>query len=516
MKISRLKNTNLLLPVISGILSAVVQLYSSLGLLIHFTLVPFFMSLINAKAFKSYAKILLAFSFFYYSVQFSFLLTISDFLPFSKLLNVIISVFVVIILTLWETLWLFIPLSVGFFIKGSFSRPVSIALLFVLGEFFQEKNPIFAFGWSKIENSLAFFPQFLQTASLFGGTFTAFLILLICVFLAVFLTKSRTPAARYFSLFFAAFIFWANFGYSTMRINAHKTYGSPISALVVQTSISGKEKYKLSAKEACEKCMNVLKKTITPATDLVVLPETAIPYYTDRPSAFSEASRLSQDTGAVIVTGCFSKNNDTHHNSLVAIEPDGTLSNTYNKTFLIPFGEYAPFFKEFFHFRNLSPAEKNTPLSTSCGTLGGVICIESIFSDITASQTNSGANLLIVSTNDSWFGKSRGRNTHFAHSVVRAVECNKYLLRSGNCGISAVISPTGEIISADFSKNDGAISHTVYKNPYPSLYSVAGDVIILPATMIFLVGIFNLFRNLKLKKSCGKSFFKLNRKSSRS
>ena len=52
---------------------------------------------------------------------------------------------------------------------------------------------------------------------------------------------------------------------------------------------------------------------------------------------------------------------------------------------------------------------------------------------------------IINVSEDGWFGDSIGPHQHFTHSVFRAIESGKYLLRSANNGISAIINPTGSI-----------------------------------------------------------------------
>ncbi|MBE6836802.1 MAG: apolipoprotein N-acyltransferase [Ruminococcus sp.] len=506
MKISRIKKSNIFLPLLSGILSATVSLYNQLGLVIPLTLLPFFFSLSHTHTFRIYMKKIVAFSLSYYLVLFSFLITTKDFLPFSYFISSMLATLAVILLSLWQSLWLCFSLTFGYFFKGRFSRPVAISFLFVLGEHFQEHNPLFTFAFTKLENSLAFFPYFIQPSAYLGGSFVALLILLTSSLLSVFVTRTNPPAVRYLSVVGAVSIVFLTFTFSAVRINTYDNTGQAINGVIIQTSVEGEEKYDLTVNDATQNCAQLIEGSINHNTDLVLLPETSIPEYIHKEKAFLKLLSLSQKNNAVIVTGCFSRNDENHYNSLVAINPDSTISTTYNKTFLVPFGEYAPFFKELFKFRNLSSATENHPLITPLGNFSCAVCIESIFSDITASQTKDGGEIILISTNDSWFGNSRGRNLHFAHSIMRAVECDKHLMRSGNCGISAFISPLGKITTADFSKNEGSISQTVYKNPYPSVYSVVGDVIVIPSLFIFGTGLLRGFSSV-YKKIIKKGIF---------
>ena len=68
-----------------------------------------------------------------------------------------------------------------------------------------------------------------------------------------------------------------------------------------------------------------------------------------------------------------------------------------------------------------------------------MICYEIIYSG--KIFKNSNFDLIVNISEDGWFGKSIGPKQHFAHSIFRAVESGKYLLRSANNGIAAIVNP---------------------------------------------------------------------------
>lgn len=508
MKNSRFLDTNFLLPLAAGILSGACQLYGGLGILIIFTLVPFFSAILRAGTLKAYSKAAAIFALSYYCVQFSFLYTVKELIPFGEIANFLLGILTVILLTVWESLWFFLCVLWGYFFKKKLSRGLAASLLFVLCEHLQETNFIFPFGWSKLENSIAFFPELIQPASLFGGSFVAFILLTTTTFITLAADMNSSRRMRILSVFAAFLTVFSTVSFSNARIHLYRSDGGEIGTASIQTAVYGAEKYELTTAEAVSDCKRLISQYTDPAPmriDLILLPETAIPEYTDKTRVFSEILNLSEKSGRVIVTGCFSKDKDSCYNSLIAALPDGRLSDTSNKSFLVPFGEYAPFFKDRFNFKNLTPSKENQLLKTPVGDFGGIICIESIFSEKARQLCRDGASVLLVSTNDSWFFDTRGRNMHFANCILRATENNRYLIRSGNCGISAVISPLGKVLSADFSQNEGAVIRKVYKNSAPSLYTVLGDVIILPAAIVLTAGVikasFSYRKNEKNRKN---------------
>ena len=72
-----------------------------------------------------------------------------------------------------------------------------------------------------------------------------------------------------------------------------------------------------------------------------------------------------------------------------------------------------------------------------------LICYEIIYS---GSLTNSSDfDFILNISEDGWFGKSIGPKQHFSHSIFRAIENGKYVLRSSNNGMAAIINPLGQI-----------------------------------------------------------------------
>jgi apolipoprotein N-acyltransferase len=75
-----------------------------------------------------------------------------------------------------------------------------------------------------------------------------------------------------------------------------------------------------------------------------------------------------------------------------------------------------------------------------------LICYESIFSELTTNFVKHKAEFLVNITNDAWFLKTSAPYQHFSFNIFRAIENRVYVFRSANTGISAVISPVGEVV----------------------------------------------------------------------
>ena len=143
------------------------------------------------------------------------------------------------------------------------------------------------------------------------------------------------------------------------------------------------------------------------------------------------------------------------YNTAFLLDPEGSVVDSYSKTRLFLFGEYFPwingplgFLKEVFPMiGDLTPGEDLGVLGVPGKNvrIGTLICYEDIMAGISREYSNRGANLLVNITNDAWFGKSAAPFQHLLLSIPRAVETRRYLVRSTNSGITAIISPTGEV-----------------------------------------------------------------------
>jgi len=74
-----------------------------------------------------------------------------------------------------------------------------------------------------------------------------------------------------------------------------------------------------------------------------------------------------------------------------------------------------------------------------------LICYEGIFPELAQKRTEAGANILVDLSNDAWFSNTPAASQHLYLKALRSIEQNRWLLRSTNSGISAVIDPLGRI-----------------------------------------------------------------------
>ncbi len=134
------------------------------------------------------------------------------------------------------------------------------------------------------------------------------------------------------------------------------------------------------------------------------------------------------------------------------MNPHGEVVSRYDKMHLVPFGEYIPLKRLLFFAESLTrqvgdfaPGTEYTISSLDGHRLSTAICYESIFPDLMRQFVKRGSELVVVITNDGWFGESSAPFQHLRMGVVRAVENRRYMVRTANTGISAIIDPYGRI-----------------------------------------------------------------------
>jgi apolipoprotein N-acyltransferase len=147
------------------------------------------------------------------------------------------------------------------------------------------------------------------------------------------------------------------------------------------------------------------------------------------------------------------------YNAAFVVDPQtGLDTDFYAKRKLVPFGEFVPMRRwlpfidklvpigdDFQRGREPSLLSLHLPGRESELRVGPLICYEDVFSHLARESVRAGADFLFVATNNAWFGEGGGAFQHAAHSVLRAVETRRPVLRCGNGGWSGWIDEWGSV-----------------------------------------------------------------------
>ena len=198
-----------------------------------------------------------------------------------------------------------------------------------------------------------------------------------------------------------------------------------------------------------------------PGADLVVWPETAIPYFAAQVRPFLEAAgEAAEQGGYVLLAGIltFDPASGRPYNSVARIATPGSVEPPiyHHKRYLVPFSERLPFETlvgpiaswigypvNGFEFG----PDRQAAIWAHGHAIAVSICYEITFGAQSARHLGD-AELLVNVSNDAWFGTTAGPHQHFQMARMRALELGRWLVRATNTGISALVTPAGRVAAS--------------------------------------------------------------------
>jgi len=193
----------------------------------------------------------------------------------------------------------------------------------------------------------------------------------------------------------------------------------------------------------------------------------------------------------------FSDKNIKHYNSLAVVDRDLKIKAIYYKNNLVPFGEFLPFEKYLsnlglktisYGYESYSSGEKRNIIKLQNENFNlnflPLICYEIIYSGKLSKRKNF--EIIINISEDGWFGNSIGPYQHFTHSIFRAIEEGKDIIRVSNNGITAHIGNNGLIISELKSTQSGVIEIVNFNEEKQTFFSQNGNKIFFYLLIIYI------------------------------
>lgn len=316
-----------------------------------------------------------------------------------------------------------------------------------------------------------------------------------------------------------------------------KGFNKPLykNVVMVQPNIDPYEKFnQSSASEQIAKMIQLSEQQIDSNTVLVLWPETALSvadwqnhvrensYYQPVFEFVNRHPNLALLTG-VETFKAYTENNATAtarkgdngtyydaFNAAVYIRPNEILQ-FYNKSKLVPGVESLPTFMNFLGpvFEQFGGTTGGYGRSEEAAVFGSknipyiaapIICYESIYGEYVSTYAAKGANLLAIITNDGWWGNTPGHKQHLDYARLRAIETRKWVARSANTGISAVIDDKGNIIQTKAWDTAGSLKYPIQINEEITFYTKHGDWLYrIAALLAGLILIYRIFLLLKDK-----------------
>ncbi|TVU67355.1 MULTISPECIES: apolipoprotein N-acyltransferase [Cobetia] len=228
--------------------------------------------------------------------------------------------------------------------------------------------------------------------------------------------------------------------------------GQPARVALLQGNLPQLIKWSAEGQRRAANTYAAMTRAVQDDADLIVWPETALPMLRDQAEPFLERIQATLPPKTGLITGIVERDADGRfYNSVIPIDAPGTQ---YRKEHLVPFGEYVPLenvLRGVISFLDLpmssmaAGGSDQPPLSVSGLRIGVAICYEIVYPELVRQRALSSTVLLTVS-NDTWFGHSIGPLQHLQMAQMRALENGRYLLRATSNGVTAIISPQGEIL----------------------------------------------------------------------
>ncbi|MFQ4145169.1 apolipoprotein N-acyltransferase [Chlorogloeopsis sp. ULAP02] len=215
--------------------------------------------------------------------------------------------------------------------------------------------------------------------------------------------------------------------------------------------------------------------------DAVLTPEGALPFF-QREIMRGSLVAAVREKGVVAWIGGFGERGRSYTNSLFTVTGDGNIFSRYDKSKLVPIGEYVPF-EEFLGgiISRLSPLDEhqvpgssNQVFDTPFGRAIVGICYESAFSDLFRRQAAAGGQFILSPSNDAHYSASMPAQ-HHAQDIMRAIETDKWAVRATNTGYSAFVDPHGRTLWISGHNTYEIHAETIYRRQTQTLYVRWGD-----------------------------------------
>lgn len=399
----------------------------------------------------------------------------------------------------WLARWLVVAGS-----RGASEGLLLLALSWTLFEWlrgwFLGGFPWLALGYSQMETPLS------GWAPLVGVYGVGFVVVLsVAAAIALF----HSEGGRRLAWLLLLLLIWGGGQLLTHRVWVEPA-GEPLSVAIVQGNIDQTEKWLPSMlRPTLERYTQMSREQW--GTDLIIWPETAVPAFASQVEAafLKPLSDEAAGHGSSLLLGIVDRHEGgDYYNAMLSL---GESRGAYYKRHLVPFGEFMPF-KQLLKplidwlqipMSDFSAGSGAAPLLQLAGYPAGIsICYEDAFGEEVI-QALPEARFLVNASNDAWFGDSLALPQHLEIARMRALESGRYLLRSTNTGISAIIAPDGSIQASSPAFERHLLSGSITPLQGLTPYARWGNWPVVSVVVLLLCGL--LLRKRLAQREVGRS-----------
>ena len=344
-----------------------------------------------------------------------------------------------------------------------------------------------AIGYSQVDSPLA---GFAPVVGAYGVSFMTTLCTGLLVIVVAGSGKARLAGG-------VALVFAFGLGQLLKQIEWTSPQGAPLKVALLQGNIPQDLKFQA---DRYAMTLSIYKRLIEASKgQLVVLPETAIPRFLDAvdPSYLKDIAKIAAERRADVLIGVpIRDSGGRYFNSVISV--GASPSQRYDKSHLVPFGEFVPagfgwIVRTFaIPLSDFSLGSENPkPLALAGQLVAPNICWEDAFGEEIIRQLPE-ATLLVNVSNVAWFGDSLAPAQHLQISRMRALETGRPMLRATNTGMTAIIDPRGKVVARLPQFTEGVLEGDVRGHAGASPYVKFGNTpivltcIALLAALVFI------------------------------
>lgn len=321
---------------------------------------------------------------------------------------------------------------------------------------------------------------------------------------------------------------------SKILYNNYLEEGSDVEIVTVQPNFDPfTEQFELSAETIINRNLDLAESVISQKTAFVISPESAIQEGIWLPNAayYGSIEKIKKfvdrhkNTAFIIGASTFGPVPDGMEDDFAARKSKNGYYYAYNTAFMIDSANVSFYNKSKFtpgvekmpswwilrplqNFAidlggtvgSLKEGDGSIPFSFGNYKVAPLICYESVFGEFVTEFVRNGANLILIITNDGWWGNTPGHRQHFAFAKLRAIETRRSIARSANTGISGFINQKGDVIQQTKYWEPNVLKQSLKTNENITFYVRYGDYLSKTAVFLMTVMFLGAFVHKRLRK----------------
>jgi apolipoprotein N-acyltransferase len=388
------------------------------------------------------------------------------------------------LLVVSQSLWLGffgVGMAIVYRRGGGVARIVAPGIAWVAVEYLRSIVPVLGFTWGELAQSQHNLPWMLRAAAIGGGWGIAWLVVTANALIMEVVTALRSRRLRRAALVVSSA---AVFLVAPALLPRQSATGEVVRVAIVQGNVPDLPDGFVKELAIIDSHQKLTEGLQSENPDLVVWPESSVGQDPERVAAAADAlAAAARAVAAPMVVGAnLDTDDDRYLVMALEISKEGTISDRYQKTHLVPFGEYVPWRRWLDWIplldqvpRDAVAGDEPRVFDVAGGPVAPVISYEGDFGSLVRRRIDVGGRLLVVATNTSTWGRSWASAQHVAFSKVRAAENGVWVVHAAISGISAFVAPDGRVVDATELWTADTLVRDIRFSEEVTIYTRTGD-----------------------------------------